>query len=185
MARCRQLLIERFPDVYAGMLAAGVAEAPLRTQMPDTLADTAPRPGDEDLTPVMTRRSTVDWVLARAAAAEPRVEMRYGVKVAGLLTAVGPRSAAGAGRVPHVTGLRTDRGDLPADLVVDATGRRSPVDGWLAQIGARPAATWFAECGIAYYSRHYRIRQAAELPEIGRRRVGKECRSRCVPDHST
>jgi 2-polyprenyl-6-methoxyphenol hydroxylase-like FAD-dependent oxidoreductase len=27
MARCRQLLIERLPDVYAGMLAAGVAEA--------------------------------------------------------------------------------------------------------------------------------------------------------------
>ena len=45
MARCRQLLIERLPDVYAGLLAAGVAEAPLRTQMPDTLADTAPGPG--------------------------------------------------------------------------------------------------------------------------------------------
>ena len=42
MARCRQLLIERLPDVYAGLLAAGVAEAPLRTQMPDTLADTSP-----------------------------------------------------------------------------------------------------------------------------------------------
>src|SRR5690348_5752134 len=153
------------------MLAAGVAEAPLRTQMPDTLTDTAPRPGDEDLMPVMTRRSTVDWVLGRAAVAEPRVEVRYGVKVAGLL-AVGPRSAAGtrsaAGmvRVPHVTGLRTDRGDLPADLVVDATGRRSPVDDWLAQIGARPTATWFAECGIAYYSRHYRIRPGAELPGL-------------------
>jgi 2-polyprenyl-6-methoxyphenol hydroxylase-like FAD-dependent oxidoreductase len=172
MARCRQLLIERLPDVYAGMLAAGVAEAPLRTQMPDTLADTASRPGDEDLMPVMTRRSTVDWVLGRAAAAESRVQVRYGVKVAGLLTAAGPYSAAGPRpatgmvRVPHVTGLRTDRGDLPADLVVDATGRRSPVDDWLAQIGARPTATWFAECGIAYYSRHYRIRQAAELPGL-------------------
>ena len=172
MARCRQLLIERLPDVYAGMLAAGVAEAPLRTQMPDTLADTASRPGDEDLMPVMTRRSTVDWVLGRAAVAEPRVEVRYGVKVVGLLTAAGPHSAAGPRpatgmvRVPHVTGLRTDRGDLSADLVVDATGRRSPVDDWLAQIGARPTATWFAECGIAYYSRHYRIRQAAELPGL-------------------
>src|ERR1700733_15457332 len=65
MARCRELLIERLPDVYAGLLAAGVTEAPLRTQMPDTLADTAPRPGDEQLMPVMTRRSTVDWVLRR------------------------------------------------------------------------------------------------------------------------
>ena len=164
MARCRQLLIERLPDVYSGMLAAGVAEAPLRTQMPDTLADTVPRPGDEHLMPVMTRRSTVDWVLERAAVAEPRVEVRYGVKVAGLLSA-GPAVTRTA-QVPHVTGLRTDRGDLPADLVVDATGRRSPVDDWLAQIGARPTATWFAECGIAYYSRHYRVRQAVELPGL-------------------
>src|SRR5689334_4479149 len=167
MARCRQLLIERLPDVYAGMLAAGVAEAPLRTQMPDTLADTATRPGDEELMPVMTRRSTVDWVLGRAAAAEPRVEVRHGVKVAGLLCAAGmaTRSAVGA-NPPHVTGLRTDRGDLPADLVVDATGRRSPVDDWLARIGARPPAPGFPECGIAYYSRHYRVRQAAELPGL-------------------
>jgi 2-polyprenyl-6-methoxyphenol hydroxylase-like FAD-dependent oxidoreductase len=88
MARCRQLLTERLPDVYQGLLAAGVAEAPLWTQMPDTLADTAPRPGDEALMPVMTRRSTVDWVLRRAAGAEPRVEMRCGVKVTGLLAAL-------------------------------------------------------------------------------------------------
>jgi 2-polyprenyl-6-methoxyphenol hydroxylase-like FAD-dependent oxidoreductase len=163
MARCRELLIERLPDVYAGLLAAGVTEAPLRTQMPDTLADTAPRPGDEQLMPVMTRRSTVDWVLRRTAAAEPRVEVRHGVKVTGLLAVPG---RPGAARPPHVTGVRTDRGDLPADLVVDATGRRSAAGDWLAQIGAEPAPTWFAECGIAYYSRHYRVRPAATLPGL-------------------
>src|SRR5207244_10801628 len=89
MARCRQLLIERLPDVYSGLLAAGVAEAPLRTQMPDTLADTAPRPGDEDLMPVMTRRSTVDAVTGRVAAAEPGGEVRHGVKVTGRLAVGG------------------------------------------------------------------------------------------------
>jgi 2-polyprenyl-6-methoxyphenol hydroxylase-like FAD-dependent oxidoreductase len=160
MARCRQLLIERLPDVYAGLLAAGVAEAPLRTQMPDSLADTAARPGDDRLTPMMTRRSTVDWVLQRAAAAEPRVTVRFGVKVTGLLTAPG----RAGGRPPHVTGVRTDHGEVAADLVVDATGRRSPVDDWLTQAGARVTATWRAECGIAYFSRHYRVRPGAGLP---------------------
>ena len=63
-----------------------------------------------------------------------------------------------------MTGVRTDRGDLAADLVVDATGRRSPVDDWLTQIGARTTATWRAECGIAYFSRHYRVRPGAGLP---------------------
>lgn len=117
MARCRQLLTEHLPDLYARLLAAGVAEAPLRTQMPDSLPDTAAWPGDERLTPMMTRRSTVDWVLQRAAAAEPRVTVRCGVKVTGLLTAPGRPG----GRPPHVTGVRTDRGDLAADLVVDGT----------------------------------------------------------------
>ena len=106
---------------------------------------------------MMTRRSTVDWVLQRAAAAEPRVTVRFGVKVTGLLTARGPPG----GRLLHVTGVRTDSGDLAADLVVDATGRRSPVDDWLTRPGARTSATWRAECGIAYFSRHYRVRPGA------------------------
>jgi hypothetical protein len=164
MARCRQLLIERLPDVYAGLLAAGVTEAPLRTQMPGSLSDTASRPGDERLTSMMTRRSTVDWVLQRAAAAEPRVTVRYGVKVTGLLTAASRLSGGPPHGPPHVTGVRSDRGDLAADLVVDATGRRSPIDDWLTQIGARVTATSRAECGIAYFSRHYRVRPGAGLP---------------------
>jgi hypothetical protein len=48
--------------------------------------------------------------------------------------------------------------------VVDATGRRSPVDDWLTQAGARTTATWRAECGIAYFSRHYRVRPGDGLP---------------------
>jgi 2-polyprenyl-6-methoxyphenol hydroxylase-like FAD-dependent oxidoreductase len=167
MARFRQLLIERMPDVYAGLLSAGVAEAPLRTQMPDSLLDTADWPGDERLTLMMTRRSTLDWVLQRAAAAEPGVTVRCGVKVTGLLTAPGGPE----GRPPHVTGLRTDDGDLAADLVVDATGCRSPVDDWLRQAGARATATWRAECGIAYFSRHYRVRPDAGLPALPLTRI--------------
>ena len=50
--------------------------------------------------------------------------------------------------------------------MIDATGRRSPVDDWLKQIGARASATWQAECGIAYFSRHYRVRPGARLPDL-------------------
>src|SRR5688572_19053561 len=46
MARCRELLRERLPDVFDAMLAAGVAEAPLETQMPDTLTDKTLQPSD-------------------------------------------------------------------------------------------------------------------------------------------
>src|SRR5262249_33131167 len=111
MARCRQLLIEHLPDVYEQLLAAGVVEAPLSTQMPPTLADTAPRPGDERLTLLMTRRSTFDWVLQRAVLAQPGVTLRREVAVRKLV--------ATSGQPPHITGVRTDQDALSADLVID------------------------------------------------------------------
>jgi 2-polyprenyl-6-methoxyphenol hydroxylase-like FAD-dependent oxidoreductase len=163
MARCRELLRERLPDVYDGLLAAGVAEAPVSAQMPASLSDNAAWPGDERLTMLMTRRSTIDWVLRRAVLAEPAVTLRCGVRVIGLLP--------NPGRPPHVIGLRTDQGDVPADLVVDAAGRRSPIDRWLDGIGSQPAATWRAECGVAYFSRHYRLCPGAELPGLSATRI--------------
>jgi 2-polyprenyl-6-methoxyphenol hydroxylase-like FAD-dependent oxidoreductase len=158
MARCRELLLQRLPDVYDGLLAAGVIEAPLWMQMPTSLSDTASWPDDERLTSLMTRRSTADWVLHRAVGAEPRVELRCRARVVGLM--------AMPGQPPHVTGVRTDHGDCAADLVIDASGRRSQIDAWLEHIGARPTATSYAECGVAYFSRHYRVRPEADLPGL-------------------
>lgn len=150
LASCRDLLRARLPDVYDALLAAGVVEASLVSQMPATIADRSPAPGDERLSLMMTRRATVDWVLRRAAAGEPGVELRYGVPGTGLL--------ADRGDPPRVRGVRTAAGDLDAELVVDAAGRRSPMDRWLAEVGARPGVTTRAECGVAYYSRQYRLR---------------------------
>ena len=158
MARCRELLRDRLSDVYDGLLAAGVAEVPLTALMPGSLSERSAWPGDERLTTLMTRRSTFDWVLQRAARDEPRVRMCSGVRVRGLL--------AVPGRPPHVTGVRTDGAEVKADLVLDATGRRSPIDRWLEDVGARPTASSWAECGLAYYSRHYRLRPSVELPGI-------------------
>ena len=61
-------------------------------------------------------------------------------------------------------GVRTGQGELSSDLVIDAAGRRTPAGRWLRDIGAVPAATWSADCGVAYYSRHYRIRPGRQLP---------------------
>jgi hypothetical protein len=107
------------PDLYDNLIVAGVAEAPLSTQMPPSLPDRSAWPGDEQLTLLMTRRSTLDWVLRRAAAAQTGVTVRGGVRVTGLISK--------PGRPPHVTGVRTDDGDL----VVDATG---------SSFGDRPVA---------------------------------------------
>jgi 2-polyprenyl-6-methoxyphenol hydroxylase-like FAD-dependent oxidoreductase len=163
MARCRQLLMEYLPDVYRLLLGAGVAEAPISTQTPPSLTDTTPRPDDERFTLLMSRRSTIDWVLQQVSLAESGVTLRRGVRAIGLLAA--------DDKPPHVTGVRTNQGDVAADLVVDAMGRRSPIDRWLSEIGAHSTATWWAECGVAYFSRHYRLRRAAELPGSATTRI--------------
>jgi 2-polyprenyl-6-methoxyphenol hydroxylase-like FAD-dependent oxidoreductase len=148
-ATCREILRERLPDVYKALLDAGVAEAALVTQMPPSMVDREPLPGDDRLPLLMTRRATLDWVLGRTATREPGVEVRYGVRVTGLM--------ADPGAPPRVRGVRTDRGDLTADLVVDAAGRRTPLDRWLTAIGAGRSDLSAAECGVAYYSRQYRL----------------------------
>lgn len=156
MAKCRRLLQERLPEIYAALLAAGVAEAELWTQMAPTLVDKSPLPDDDNLTMVTTRRSTFDWVLRRACHSELGVTVCYGRQVIGLSSA--------PGRPPHVTGVRTSEGDVATDLVVDATGARSPIDRWLREIGAQSSTKWSAECGVAYFSRHFRLRKATILP---------------------
>ena len=156
MARCRQLLITHLPDVYEQLLDAGVVEAPIATQMPSTLVDTSPRDGDDQLTMLMTRRSTFDWVLHRALTVQPGVALRRGVTVTGLV--------AVPGELPQVNGVHTSEGDLTADLVVDAAGRRSPIDQWLKSIRAHVSGSSWAECGVAYFSRHYRLRAGTTPP---------------------
>jgi 2-polyprenyl-6-methoxyphenol hydroxylase-like FAD-dependent oxidoreductase len=165
MAKCRRLLLDRLPDVYDALLAAGAVEASLSTQMPASLHDRSSQSGDELLTLVASRRSTIDWVLLRALLSEPNVTVRGGVSVLGLL--------ANSGEVPRVVGLRTNVAEVAVDVVVDATGRRSPIDRWIEEIGSRPSARWAAECGLAYFSRHYRIRSGIELPGSPLTRVVK------------
>jgi hypothetical protein len=68
-------------------------------------------------------------------------------------------AGSGLDRLLHVCAK-----ELSSDLVIDAAGRCTPVDRWLEDIGAAPAATWSADCGVAYYSRHYRICPGRPLP---------------------
>jgi 2-polyprenyl-6-methoxyphenol hydroxylase-like FAD-dependent oxidoreductase len=151
-SRGRQILDESFPDVRDALLAAGAFRFDVLGIMPPTIADRAPRPGDERFATITARRPTIEWVFARAAQAEPGVEIRRGVAVASL-TARDPDG------VPHVTGVRTDAGDeVAADLVVDAMGRRSQLPRLLAEVGADPAHEEAEDSGFIYYTRYFRAR---------------------------
>lgn len=144
LARLRNVLRDRAPDVLDALLAAGAAEMRFADNLPPTLSDHFSRPGDEDLVAIACRRTTFEWVLRRVVLAQGGVELRHGVAAHAL--------DARPGAVPRVTGVD----GVDADLVVDARGPRSSSDDWFAAIGARPVVEELHESGIVYFSRFYR-----------------------------
>ncbi|HET9444041.1 MAG TPA: FAD-dependent oxidoreductase, partial [Acidimicrobiales bacterium] len=147
----RLALEEELPGTVERLEAAGCTWMDFLDLMPPTIGDREPRPGDDRFRAITGRRPVVEAVLGRAAEEEPGVSVRRGVSVAGL--AQGPRAVAG---VPHVSGVRTTAGDeLAADLVVDATGRRSPLRDWLAAIGGGPPHVETEEGRFVYHTRYF------------------------------
>jgi 2-polyprenyl-6-methoxyphenol hydroxylase-like FAD-dependent oxidoreductase len=151
-----QILRTRLPDVLDALLDAGAHEVTLASQVPPTVENFSPAPEDERMPAVMTRRATLDRVLMRAAAAQPGLELRVRTPVTGLV--------AEPGDPPRVRGVRTPDGAVPADVVIDAGGRRTRLDRWLTAIGTRPSDVVRAECGLAYYGRHYALGAGAPGP---------------------
>lgn len=54
---------------------------------------------------------------------------------------------------------------MDADLVIDASGRRSPLPRWLADIGAAPIVEEQEDSGFVYYGRHFRSTDG-EMPVL-------------------
>jgi len=162
LARLRNLLAERHPDVLAALLATGATEMAFAENLPETLDDRSARPGDEELVALACRRTTFEWVLRTSVLDDDAVELLDGVAVTGLTVDDVP------GSIPTVTGVVTTRGDGPertidADLVVVATGRRSGLPRWLADHDVvLPVVE--EDTGIVYLSRFYRLLDGAEAP---------------------
>jgi 2-polyprenyl-6-methoxyphenol hydroxylase-like FAD-dependent oxidoreductase len=154
LARLRNLLRDEAPDVLEALFEAGATELRFAENMPPTIDDPSPRPGDEDLVAIACRRITFEWVLHHAVDREATVSVYDGVGVDGLLASEA-----------RVVGVRaTDGRELRADLVVDASGRRSALPKWLAAIGAGEVPEEVEDTGIIYYSRFYRLLPGIEPP---------------------
>jgi flavin-dependent dehydrogenase len=153
LARLRLLLLAHFPDVLDRLRAVGAREIGLAEAAPPGLVVT-PRADDEDVVLLACRRATFEWALRASVAARSRIELREGVRVAGLV------GIADDGARPTVTGVQLEDGQrVTAALVVDTTGRRSRAPQWLAALGAPPPRERSVPCGIFYYTRFYRERR--------------------------
>ncbi|MGH8995737.1 MAG: NAD(P)/FAD-dependent oxidoreductase [Acidimicrobiales bacterium] len=152
LAKVMVLMRERFPDLLDALSGAGCST------MSGTAALGEAQPGDEDLAILLVRRSTFEWILRRAVADEPGVELRTTAPVRGIL-----RASNGKG-VPTVTGVVLGDGtELAADIVVAATGRRGDVPAWAAEIGVSFPET-IRESGLMYLTRWYRLDESMATP---------------------
>jgi len=162
LPRFRQIVEAELPAVVEALDADGVLRLNPFDVMPDEMS--GGRRADDDRFEALTgRRPMVEAAVARTAAATPNVVVRRGVAVKGLRT--GAETSAG---VPHVVGVVTDDGEeLRADLVVDATGRRSSLPSLLADIGATAPAEELEDSGFMYYGRYFRSPDGALPPAFG------------------
>ena len=158
LARLRNLLRDRLPDILAALLAHGTEELPIANLLRNPIDDPSPRPGDDDLTLLACRRITFEWVLRRAVLDEARIDYQDGARVEGVTVQDG-----------RVTGVRVVRDGrecvLEADLVVDAGGRRSGLPRWLEAAGFDKPEEETEPCGIFYCSRFYRVLPDTTPPE--------------------
>ena len=124
-----QALEQELPDALDRWRAAGAE--PARLPLPG---------GHEVLVGMRSRRTTFERALRAAALTVPGVQLRCGRAEA--VTSQGGRAA----------GVRVGGANVPADLVIDASGRAGR-----ATRSLRPAATSGGPCGIAYVDRQYQL----------------------------
>ena len=165
LARLRNLIRDHHPTLLDDLRAAGCQEMKFADGLPAASRDRyRPEPGDEILTVITSRRTTLELVIRRYVERMPGVTLHSNINVTGLLGAVDAQ-----GRFV-CEGLRLKAGETErqerADVVVDAAGRMAQGFDWLAEQGV----TWDEEsedAGILYFTRHYRFLPGQTPPERG------------------
>ena len=109
LARLRNALRDRYPDVLDALFAAGATEMDFIAMLPEGM-DRTPHPGDDDLVALACRRTTFEWVLRRVVLADPTVSLLDGRTVTSLSWT--------AGSPPVVTGVVLVRETMSPDLRV-------------------------------------------------------------------
>ena len=128
--QCRRLLLDRLPDVYAKILDAGATVV-------------VPAGAPESAAMLHVRRSVFERAYWMATSAEPGV-----TRLTGHVDAVEIESG-------RAVGITVDSAFVPADLVVDASGRAGRLSAGLRSRLER------VDCGMAYAARQYRLRPGA------------------------
>ncbi|MDT0269243.1 hypothetical protein RM844_23440 [Streptomyces sp. DSM 44915] len=146
------------PAVLDAALAEGARLLDLNALAPPGPCG-GPADRDDELATLLVRRAVLDVLLHRAAAALPAVTLHHGSAVRGLSLAPAGRSGQ------RVAGVVTDDGrTVPAEVVVDATGRASRSRGWLAAAGVAVPPDRSSPSRLRAFGRFYRLRDPDGRP---------------------
>ncbi len=162
IGRLTTLLRERYPILLEDLIANGARTLDFRYGLPPALrANYRPQPGDEDLTLLLSRRTTLELLIRRYVKRFSNVTILADAGVHGLIVRRDGSALVADGLKVEIGGALTD---MRADIIVDASGRNSAFPDWLGDVGVKVREET-APAGILYYTRHYRLRDGAEEPE--------------------
>jgi 2-polyprenyl-6-methoxyphenol hydroxylase-like FAD-dependent oxidoreductase len=113
--------------------------------------------GKPDHPAYLASRPYLESQVRRRVRALPNVITQDGCRVARLITTPGRDRVTGARVLPR----GGDAEEIPADLVVDATGRGARTPAWLSQIGYDPPAEEQVRVDLMYATRHPRLSPGA------------------------
>ncbi|HEY3889008.1 MAG TPA: FAD-dependent oxidoreductase [Caulobacteraceae bacterium] len=162
LARMRNVIKHRHPALLDQLREAGCREIGFTDLMPAALRQTyAPQAGDDDMVILTSRRTSFEFIVRRYVEALAGVTIVSDAFVRELIVSAEP------GAPLRVQGVRGDQNDQPrewlADVVIDAQGRLSEAKEQLVAAGAIiPEES--EDCGILYFTRHYRRIAEADPP---------------------
>jgi 2-polyprenyl-6-methoxyphenol hydroxylase-like FAD-dependent oxidoreductase len=166
VGRLHSLLRDHYPKLTEQLEQAGLRASMFQEGLPPALrASYAPHADDSKMVSLCGRRATFEYVLRRHIGGLAHVRFVHGAVAQGLAVERRPDGPRG---VLQVVGVEIKRGDaretLRGDVVVDAGGRNSPVQGWLEALGGR-VEVHEQSAQFAYFCRHYRLREGQVEPD--------------------
>src|SRR3974390_2996077 len=124
-ARLMNIIRDRHPILLKALLDAGAIEMGFADLLPEALQRTyRPKHGDEDMRVLLSRRTTLEFIVRDYAVGRPGISFLTGIKVQGL---VAERGGDGV-QVAKAMKLQLADGtqeQMAGDLIIDASGRSS------------------------------------------------------------
>jgi 2-polyprenyl-6-methoxyphenol hydroxylase-like FAD-dependent oxidoreductase len=152
-----RVIEELLPGATADLVAGGVPSGDMLGNVRFCANGHVLKQVPVGLTGLAPSRPYLESYVRSRVAARPNVTLQGGHDVVGVDSSVTPAGA----RVRGALVQRRDRDSsievLPADLVVDATGRGSRAPRWLAEMGYQPPVEEKLAVDLGYTTRHYRL----------------------------